>query len=75
MKDIEYSDMADKIAFDNWLLVDSWQQLSPDATGGSTRDEYDWAMSIVHSRSFGAIGEGGILSSFWRLPDIQLLQG
>lgn len=60
IKEIEYVDMADKVAYDNWLVVDAWQQLTPAATGGASRDEFEWAMSIVHSRSFAAMKQGGM---------------
>jgi hypothetical protein len=52
----EYPAMARLIDEAAWLEADAWARLSPEATGGSTRDEFGWAMGVCHSRAFATPG-------------------
>ncbi|CAD7696604.1 unnamed protein product [Ostreobium quekettii] len=61
IKEIEYGDLLRKLDYETWLVSYAWQRLDSAATGGASRDEFEWAMSIVHSRTFGmAAKEGGV---------------
>ncbi|GMH33156.1 hypothetical protein BSKO_00990 [Bryopsis sp. KO-2023] len=73
MQAIEYQELKDKVNFDIWLVMDSWQRLSADAHGGASRDEYDWAMSIVHSRCFGVVGKKGGVGAHMLLPYVDMM--
>lgn len=56
---IEYGDIRSAIDSYVWLVSDAWQRLRPEAHGNSSREEFDWAMTMVHSRSFGTAGNRG----------------
>ena len=59
IKAIEYGDVMDELDYYIWIVVDAWQNLRADAHGNSSREDFEWAMSIVHSRSFGSAGKKG----------------
>lgn len=42
-----------------WLASDTAAGL---ASAGHSREQVDWALSIVHSRSFGAPGKAGAVA-------------
>ena len=56
---IEYEDIRLELDRYIWLVSDAWQRLNPEAHSNSDRDAFDWAMSIVHSRTFGTAGKRG----------------
>ena len=46
MPQIEVPDMTQQLHHASWLLSDAWPRLSPEATGGASREELEWAVSV-----------------------------
>ncbi|GAB4820987.1 hypothetical protein N2152v2_008033 [Parachlorella kessleri] len=59
IQEIQYAPMLYDYNYAVWVANSAEQQLSPAATGGASAEELEWALSVVHSRSFGSPGEGG----------------
>lgn len=51
MPDIEVPDMTQQLHHASWLLSDAWPRLSPEATGGASREELEWAVSVSLAHS------------------------
>ena len=43
---IEVADMIQQLHHASWLLSDAYPRLSPEATGGATREDLEWAVSV-----------------------------
>ncbi len=52
MPQIEVPDMTQQLHHASWLLSDAWPRLSPEATGGASREELEWAVSVSVSIHF-----------------------
>lgn len=56
---IQYKPALQEVEKYIWLITDAWQNLYPEAHAHSTRDEFDWAMTVVNSRTYGANSKHG----------------
>lgn len=56
---ITYQELINKLEHMNWVKEDAWTNMTPEAHGHSTKEEFEWALSIVHSRVFGTAGKEG----------------
>jgi len=67
-----------------WMVSSAWSSLPPSAasvpSNASTtstplpsREEFDWAISIVHSRTFGTAGKGGGVGVRMLVPLVDML--
>ena len=59
IKEIEYQDLLGKLDYETWLLSHAWRRLDSAGHGGATREEFEWAMSLVYSRTFGMAAKEG----------------
>ncbi|KAL0050877.1 hypothetical protein WJX82_009288 [Trebouxia sp. C0006] len=73
MPQIEVPDMTQQLHHASWLLSDAWPRLSPEATGGASREELEWAVSVVHSRTFGTAAKEGGTAVHMLLPLVDFL--
>lgn len=76
--EIEYQPALDALFNASWIESDGWQylqQIDPeiDVCGGASREEWAWALSVVHSRTFGAAGTGGGINVRLMVPFIDML--
>ena len=51
MREVEVPDMIQQLHHASWLLSDAWPRLSSEATGGASREELEWAVSVSLPRS------------------------
>jgi len=59
LRAVDYPPMQAALDRLAWLAGDAWQRLSPEATGGASREAFGWALSVVHSRTFGTPAADG----------------
>jgi hypothetical protein len=76
--EIEYQPALDALFNASWIESDGWQylkQIDPEigVCGGADREEWAWALSVVHSRTFGAAGTGGGINVRLMVPFIDML--
>jgi hypothetical protein len=56
------------------LVSSAWASLPPTAASSQlTREEFDWAISIVHSRTFGTAGKAGGVGVRMLVPLVDML--
>jgi hypothetical protein len=62
-----------------WIVSSAWTSLPPGAASVGTeqqlpsREEFDWAISVVHSRTFGTAGKGGGVGVRMLVPLVDML--
>lgn len=76
--EIEYQPAMDAMFNTSWIESDGWQylqQIDPvvNVCGGCDREEWAWALSVVHSRTFGAAGAAGGIDVRLMVPFIDML--
>ncbi|KAG1666921.1 hypothetical protein FOA52_005981 [Chlamydomonas sp. UWO 241] len=64
MQEIQYQPGKEALDKYNWLLADAYSSCSAEALGGKgdekpSEEMFQWAMSVVHSRTFGNAAPGG----------------
>ncbi|KAK9805479.1 hypothetical protein WJX72_000563 [[Myrmecia] bisecta] len=72
-KEIQYDPMMEQVHAGSWLLSDAYPRLEGEAIGGATREQFEWAMSVVHSRTFGSAAEEGGVGVRMLLPLVDML--
>jgi len=61
MQDIQYLPAQGALFEHDWLVTDAYSRCSPEAVGAAGQEQFKWAMSVVHSRTFGnASRQGGV---------------
>lgn len=72
---IAYAPMRRKLDDAVWMAGAAWAALPSGAAGKSnpTRSDFDWALSIVHSRTFGVAACGGGVGIRMLVPLIDML--
>ncbi|KAL3147314.1 hypothetical protein ABBQ32_002799 [Trebouxia sp. C0010 RCD-2024] len=73
MQAIQVPDMIQQLHHASWLLSDAFPRLSPQATGNASREDLEWAVSIVHSRTFGTPAKEGGTAVHMLLPLVDFL--
>eukprot|EP00210_Caulerpa_lentillifera_P001505 g1443.t1 len=69
---LDYNDVVEQLESYKAMVDKSWNKLELEAHGKATMDEYLWAMSIVHSRSFGTDGKRGPLGIHMLVPLVDM---
>lgn len=56
---IAYDPLRRQLDHAGWLAASAAGVLTPDATGGADREQLEWALSVLHSRTFANGGRSG----------------
>ena len=75
VREIQYGPMREELDRYGWLVADGYRQAGGgeggcEAMGGASKEEFEWAMALVHSRSFGLASEKGGIQTRMLLPFI-----
>mmetsp|Transcript_3417 Transcript_3417/g.9820 ORF Transcript_3417/g.9820 Transcript_3417/m.9820 type:complete len:533 (-) Transcript_3417:2061-3659(-) len=61
MQELQYQAVLTDVYETDWLAADGYSRSSPEAIGGASEEEFRWALSVVHSRTFGSASpQGGV---------------
>lgn len=55
------------------LVGNAYSRLSAEALGGADRQQFEWAMALVHSRAFGCAAEAGGVGVRMLVPLVDML--
>lgn len=69
----EYSPLVAALRLQRQLADDWFARLAREATGSATLDAFDWALSVVHSRTFGSAAKGGGVGVRMMVPLLDML--
>ncbi|GAX76985.1 hypothetical protein CEUSTIGMA_g4432.t1 [Chlamydomonas eustigma] len=73
MQDIQYGPGQASLHEYNWLVSDAYSRCTPKSIGGASQELFQWAMSVVHSRTFGNASPGGGVGVRMLVPMVDML--
>mmetsp|Transcript_40319 Transcript_40319/g.95819 ORF Transcript_40319/g.95819 Transcript_40319/m.95819 type:complete len:347 (+) Transcript_40319:75-1115(+) len=73
MLEVQYEPAKNSIFEAHWLAAESYKRCSSAAISGATESEFRWALSVVHSRTFGTAAKTGGVGVRLLVPVIDMI--
>jgi len=73
MQEVQYQPARNAIYEADWLAADAYDRCGAEAIGSASAEEFRWAMSVVHSRTFGSASKKGGVGVRMLVPLIDMI--